>query len=173
MPQKTYRIRKSFLLPLAVDVILLLALLILSCAVRGSALERAVLIVLFIVTLLVLSEAARRVIMIGEGGLKIAKFFRIKDLAWPDITHIGCLSVRSRVYILLTTTQGFYVISNAYDRFSEMIRDIIEHIPSESVEVEAEARGQIEHPTRNVSDLIAAWIAAAVLTGIIYLKLVS
>jgi hypothetical protein len=173
MPQNIYRIRKSFLIPLTIDAVLLFALLILSCLVKGSSLERAILTVFFIAVLFVLVEAAKRAIEIGDEGVKIKKFFRIKSLAWTDITHIGCLIVRSRVYILLTTTKGFFIFSNAYDHFSQMIRDLASHISSETVEVEDGVRAQIENPAHSLTDLVAAWIAAAVMTGIIVIKLIS
>jgi hypothetical protein len=173
MPQNIYRIRKAFLIPLTIDAVLLFVLLILSCIVKGSSLERAVLTVFLITLLFVLVEAARRTIEIGEEGIQIKKFFRIRSLAWIDITHIGCLMVRSRVYILLTTTKGFFILSNAYDHFSQMIRDIVGHIPSETVEVEDGVRTQIDNPLYNLTDLVAAWIAAVLMTGIICFKLIS
>ena len=172
MPQNVYRIRTSFLIPLTIDVVLLFVLIILSCLMKGSSMERAVLAVFLILTFFILIEAYRRTITIGDEGLKIKKFFKIKAVFWSDITHIGCLVIRGRAYILLTTTKGFYILSNAYDRFSQLVRDFIEHIPSETIEIEEEARVQIQHPVHNVSDLIAAWIAASVLTGIICLKLI-
>ncbi len=173
MRQNIYRIRKSFIIPLAIDTVLLSVLFILSCLVRGSLMERGVLALFVLAAFFVLIEATRRTIVISDEGLRINKFFRLKTLAWTEITHIGCLTLRRRVYILLTTTKGFYVMSNAYDRFSPMVRDLVEHVPGETIEVEDEARAQIENPVRNVSDLIAAWVAAAVLSCIIYFKLTS
>ena len=171
MPQNIYRIRTSFLIPLGVDAALLMALLVLSYAVNGSSTEKAVLTLLLITALLAAVEAFKRIVAIGEEGFIVKKFFKSKEIAWRDITHIGCLRVRSRCYILLTTTKGFIILSNAYDQFPRMIADLIGHIPPDSIEIEDEARAQIQNPSRNLSDLIAAWIAACALTGMICLKL--
>lgn len=168
-----YRIRKSFLIPLGLDTLLLLALLILSFLGKGSGIERAVLAVLFLVALFVLQEAVQRAIIVEDAAFRIKKFFKTKALAWTDLTHIGCLMLRSRVYILLTTKKGFYVISNAYDRFPQLIQDLIAHTPSEGIEVEESAKSQVTNPVRNVSDIIAVWFAAVVLAGIIGLKITS
>jgi hypothetical protein len=173
MPEISHRIKKAFLVPLSIDVALLLLLLVLSWVTGTSSLERGVLCVLFLTALLVLAEAGKRAITIVTDGLRIRKFFKIKELLRSDITHIGCMIVRSRVYLLLTTKKGFYVISNAYERFPELIRALIELIPPETVEIEEEVRAQIDRPVHNRSDLIAAWVAAAVLTGIVCLKLIS
>ena len=168
-----YRIRKSFLIPLALDTLLLLVLLILTFPTKGSGTERAVLAILFLVALFVLQEAARRGITIGNEAFHIKKFFKTKTLDWTDLTHIGCLAMRSRIYILLTTKKGLYVISNAYDRFPQLVQDLIAHTPADGIEIEESAKNLVTNPVRNVSDVIAVWFAAIVLAGIIGLKITS
>jgi len=173
MPETVYRIRRSFTIPLAIDVLLLFALLVLSLAVKGSVTERVVLSGFFTVSLLIMIEAVSRKIVISEGGFVLKKLLKTREFLWGDITHVGCLSLRSKVYILLTTKKGFQVLSNAYEPFAPIVRDIVNHLDTEKIEVEAEARMQMDKPTKNLSDLVAAWIAAVVLSGIIYLKLIS
>jgi hypothetical protein len=98
---------------------------------------------------------------------------KTKELLWSDITHVGCLSLRSKVFILLTTKKGFHIVSNAYEPFAPLVRSIVNHLDTEKIEVEGEARMQMDKPTNNISDLVAVWVAAVVLSGIIYLKLTS
>jgi hypothetical protein len=173
MPEAVYRIRRSFIIPLAIDVLLLCILLVLSFAVKGTVTEKIVLTVFFTGSLLILLEALSRKIAINDGGASLKKFFKIKKLLWSDITHVGCLSLRSKVYILLTTKKGFFILSNAYEPFSALIRNIINHLDTEKIEVEGEARAQMERPVENISDLVAVWIAAALLTAIIFIKFIS
>ncbi|HEY5497222.1 MAG TPA: hypothetical protein VIK19_02710 [Syntrophales bacterium] len=173
MPEAVYRIRRSFTIPLAIDVLLLFVLLVLSLTVKGSVTERIVLAGFFTVSLLILIEAVSRKIVITDGGVALKKLMKIKELLWSDITHVGCLSLRSKVYILLTTKKGFHILSNAYEPFAPLVRDIVNHLDTEKIEVEAEARAQMDKPTKNLSDLVAAWVAAVVLSGIIYLKFIS
>jgi len=170
--EATYRIRSSFLVPLGLDVLLLFALLALSLAYQGSGAERAFLAFLSIVSLLFLTEAWNRKIVTSAGGIALKKFLKLRELFWSDITHVGCLKVRSRVYILLTTKKGFHIISNAYDSFATLTAVIIRHLDTEKIEVEAEVREQMEKPIRNISDLVAVWMAAAVLSVIIYMKFI-
>jgi hypothetical protein len=173
MPETVYRIRRSFTIPLAIDVLLLLVLLVLSLAVKGSVTERIVLTGFFAGSLLIMIEAMSRKIMITEGGVVLKKLLKTKELLWSDITHVGCLSMRSKVYILLTTKKGFHILSNAYEPFSTLIRNIVNHLDTEKIEVEGEVRAQMEKPVENLSDLVAVWIAAALLTCIIYIKFIS
>jgi hypothetical protein len=105
----------------------------------------------------------------GDQGIMIRKFMRKKELRWDDITHIGALILRNRVYILLTTVKGFYILSNAYEKFSTLVSNLVGHMDNEKVE--EEVRRQIEHPARNMSDIIMTWFTAMVLAGIIIIKL--
>jgi hypothetical protein len=169
MYQNVYRIRRSFLFPFFVDFILLFFLLLLSYFLSGSKLERILLTTIFVPVLYVLFESSFRMVRTGDQGIMIRKFMRKKELRWEDITHIGALILRKRVYILLTTVKGFYILSNAYEKFSTLVSDLVGHMDNEKVE--EEVRKQIEHPAKNMSDIIMTWFTAVVLAGIIITKL--
>lgn len=173
MAERTYKIRKSFIIPFTLDVLLMGVLVSLVYLWKGSTLEKGVLTLFFIPLIFILREVLIRKVTITEENLSIHKYFRVKKLNWNDITHVGCLIIRSKVYILLTTKKGLQIISNAYERFPNLVQDIISHLPSPEIEVEKEARDQIENPVRNISDLIAAWIAAVILAAIIWVKIGS
>lgn len=169
MYQNVYRIRRSFLVPFFVDFILLFLLLLLSYFLGGSNLERILLTAIFIPVLYVLFESSFRMVQTGDQGIMIRKFMRKKELRWEDITHIGALILRKRVYLLLTTVKGFYILSNAYEKFSALVSDLVGHMDNEKVE--EEVKRQIKHPAKNMSDIIMTWFTAMVLAGIIIIKL--
>ena len=169
MYQNVYRIRRSFLFPFFVDFILLFVLLLLSYFMGGAKLERILLTAIFIPVLYVLFESSFRMVQTGDQGVMIRKFMRKKELRWEDITHIGALILRSRAYLLLTTVKGFYILSNAYEKFSHLGGDLASHMDNEKVE--EEVKRQIEHPAKNMSDIIMTWFTAMVLAGIIIIKL--
>lgn len=169
MYQNVYRIRRSFLVPFFVDFILLFFLLLLSYFLGGSNLERILLTIIFIPVLYVLFESSFRMVQTGDQGIMIRKFMRKKELRWEDITHIGALILRKRIYLLLTTVKGFYILSNAYEKFSTLVSDLVGHMDNEKVE--EEVKRQMEHPAKNMSDIIMTWFTAMVLAGIIIIKL--
>ncbi|HOK05596.1 MAG TPA: hypothetical protein PK836_02120 [Syntrophales bacterium] len=171
--EKTYTIRKSFLIPFGTAVFLLTVLTVTAFVTGASLVERAVLVVLLAPAAFVLREAVTRRVTVGEREISLHRLFRHKTLLWSDITHVGCLLLRGKAYILLTTKKGFHIISNAYEGFSDLVGDILSHLPSGEIEVEAEAKKQAEEPARNVSDVVAAWAAVVVLAGIIVIKWVS
>ncbi len=169
MYQNVYRIRRSFLFPFFVDFILLFFLLLLSYFLGGSKLERISLTAIFIPVLCVLFESSFRIVQTGNQGIMIRKFMRKKELRWEEITYIGALILRKRVYLLLTTVKGFYILSNSYEKFSTLVSDLVGRMDNEKVE--EEVRKQIEHPAKNMSDIIMTWFTAVVLAGIIITKL--
>lgn len=155
-------------MPFGVDVILLFVLLLISILWKGSTMERVVLVVLFVPCLYFFLELLYRKVTIIDGGMAIQKLLRRKDLLWGDITHAGHLIIRKKVYILLTTVKGFLIVSNAYENFSDLTKDICDHLDKEKVE--EQLAGQIEHPVRDISNMISTWVAALVILGIIVTK---
>ena len=172
MYQNIYKIRRSFLVSFSIDFFLLLFLLMLSFYQGGSShLEKIALAVIFIPVFGVFFESLSRKVLTGEQGIMIRKFLRNKELRWEDITHVGALILRKRVYLLLTTVKGFYIISNTCEKFSSLVRDVADHMDEEKME--EEVRKQIEHPVKNISDIVMTWFTASVLVGIIIIKLFS
>jgi len=171
MYRKTFKIKKVFLVAFSVDVVLLCLLLLLSLFFKGSSLERLVLAVIFITALLIFLESLSRKVLTGDQGILIRKFLREKKLLWGDITQVGMLVMRNRVYLLLTTTKGFHILTNAYGEFSGLLREIADHVEREKID--DEVRNQIEHPVKKISDVVSTWFAAAVLVAIIVFKIIT
>ena len=164
-----YRVRKPFRVAVAADLALLSILMALSIFFVGSGAERTALAVIFAVLLLIGIEAFCRRIFVDGEGLVLVKFFRKKRLQWRDITALGCVAVRKKVYFLLTTTKGFHILSNSYERYPDLLRQIIDHIGSEKVD--SDVSSYVDTPLWNRSDLVSAWLAAVVMAGLIALKL--
>lgn len=169
MYQNIYRIRRSFVISLSLVVFLFLVLLLITLLLKGAPLEKKIFILIFIPVLYAYVESLYRKVSTGEQGIMIRKVFRKKELRWEDITHVGALVLRKRSYLLLTTTKGFYILSNAYENYSSLIGDIIIHLDNEKVE--EEVRKQHELPAKNISDIVMIWFTIVVLLGIIATKL--
>ncbi len=169
MYQKTYKIKKSFLIALSAVVVLLFLLLLLSLFFKGSSVEKVVLAVIFISVLLVFLEFMSRKVLTEDQGILIRKFLREKKLLWEDITQVGIVVMRKRVYILLTTIKGFHILTNAYEGFPDLLQGIASHVDKDKMD--EEVWNLLEHPIEKISDTVSTWFAAAVLIIIIILKL--
>lgn len=168
METTTYTTRRDFLIPFSLVFLLLLVLLILSVFDRAFPPEIVVLIVVFVPTLFIFLASVWRRTTIEPDGVRIRKLFRERHLLWKEITNIDVLAVRKKVYLLLTTKKGFYVLANSHEKFTSLVQDIVRHVDPEKVE--EGVRDVIEHPMVRISDMVSSWIAFGILLGAIILK---
>ncbi|MHB8907738.1 MAG: DUF6585 family protein [Syntrophales bacterium] len=168
MPQCLYRIRRAFLIPLGLDVMLLLTLLLMALLLNGDTAERLVFVLFFFPAGYLFLECLRRQVIVAEGGLVIRKLWSEKAISWDEITHVGGLTVHKKVYLLLTTVKGFFIVSSAFEGFSALAGEIAARVGFERVE--EEVRLQADRSVTGIAPVVSAWIAAAVLIGIILLK---
>ncbi len=159
------------MIPFGISTGGLLCLLVLALLCKGSGLERIFLVAITLITIAFFLIARDRRITITDQGIVIRKFFRTKEIHRDEINHVGCVILRKRVYLLLTTTRGFMILSNAYEDFSALVRDIVAQVGPDKVE--EEVRAQTEKPVRNRADVISLWFAVVVISGLIILKLSS
>jgi hypothetical protein len=169
MPQRFHGVRRALLIPLGLDVVLLFGLLTNALLRKGDTAEKLVLGLFFVPALALFLASYRRRVGVGEGGLVIRRFWSDKAFEWDEITHVGCLTLRRKVYLLLTTVKGFFIVSSILERFASLTEAIVAHVGSERVE--EDCRLQAGHDVTGTAPIAPAWIAAAALIGIILLKL--
>ena len=171
MSAQVFKIRRDILIPFGLCAGGMLCLLILALLVKGSALEQALLAVIALVTIALFLTARDRSITFTDRGIIVRKYFRTKEILLEEISHVGCVILRKRVYLLLTTAKGFIILSNAYENFSALVGRMISQVGPEKVE--EEARIQAEKPVMTRSDVISLWFGVVVIVGLVILKLSS
>lgn len=159
------------MVPFAIDMALLFVLIIMSFSTSGTPQESIILILVFIPLAFLFLELTVRKTVVDLEGIKIRKFLRKKELQWRDITNVDLMIVRKKVYLLLTSTKGFHVLSSAYADFTNLVHDIIRGAGDDKVEERVQEIFQ--SPVKRIADAVTAWFAVVILIGIIYLKLFS
>jgi hypothetical protein len=167
---QVYKIKKAFIVPFIVAVALLFVLLGLSL-VNGQTWEKILLAALCVITLAIAVEAYEREFAVSEDGLRIKKFFRTKNFTWAEITHLGVVVMRNKAYFLLTTTKGFYMLSNLLQDHTLLIRHLADKLGDEKVE--AEVKSYLEHPIERTSLMVLTWIALIIIVAVIVTKLIK
>jgi hypothetical protein len=167
---QVYKIKKAFIVPFIVAVALLFVLLGLSL-VNGQTWEKILLAALCVITLAIAVEAYEREFAVSEDGLRIKKFFRTKNFTWAEITHLGVVVMRNKAYFLLTTTKGFYMLSNLLQDHTLLIRHLADKLGDEKVE--AEVKNYLEHPIERTSLMVLTWIALIIIVAVIVTKLIK
>lgn len=169
MVERKYKIRKTFLLPLTLDVALLFVLMVMSLFTDSHPPERIILVLFFIPFLCFLIEASMREVFIGNEGTAIKRFFKKKIIRWEEIRNVDAVILRKKVYLAVTTSKGFHVISNSYEKFPNLVDDIIGRLDDEKVE--ERVRNISAHPIYKRSDIVGAWIIAILIAVILYIKI--
>jgi hypothetical protein len=169
MAQRHYPIRRAFLIILGLDAVLLFCLFLLSLLIKGNTMEKFVLMIFFLPTLVLFLECLLRRVTVVEEGLVIRKLGRNKALLWDEITRVGYLILHRKVYLLLTTVKGFFVISNAFEGFPKLVEEIVARVEPERVE--QDVRLQAGRSLTGVANIFAAWVAAALMVVMIFMKL--
>lgn len=169
MSREIYKIRRAIIVPLGIAVFFLFFLLFLSRLLKFLPGETFVLSVVFLFALYFFLEVFYRQVSIKEDGLEIKKFLRKKELAWNEITHLGCVVMTKKVYFLLTTTKGFCILSNNYEQFPDMLDHLIGRMDRERVE--GEVLDLVRHPLKNNQPVRSAWFMVIIVLAVIALRL--
>lgn len=171
MSQRVYTIRRAFLIPLGIDAFLLFCLWVISLLPQGSTTERLVFAFFFFPSGYLFLDCFFRRITVDEEGIALRRLWREKRIPWEGITHIGGLSLHKKVYLLLTTLRGFFIVSNAYEGFSELTEEIVSRV--EPARVEEGVRQQSRRSPSGISHIAMAWVAAVFMAGIILIKMLA
>jgi hypothetical protein len=171
MSQQGYTIRRAFLIPLGIDALLLFCLLVISLLPQGSTTERLVFVFFFFPSAYLFLDCFFRRVTVDDGGIALRRLWGEKRVPWEGITHIGGLSLHKKVYLLLTTVRGFFIISNAYEGFTGLTEEIVSHV--DPARVEEEVRQQAGRSRSGIAHITMAWVAAVFMAGIILIKMLS
>jgi hypothetical protein len=171
MSQHIYTIRRAFLIPLGIDALFLFCLLVISLLPQGSTTEQLVFAFFFFPSGYLFLDCFFRRVTVDDEGVALRRLWREKRVPWEGITHIGGLSLHKKVYLLLTTVRGFFIISNAYEGFSELTEEIVSH--ADPARVEEEVRRQVGCSPSGIAHIAMAWLAAVFMAGIILIKILS
>lgn len=164
-----YKIKKAFMTPFIIMVLLLFVLLALSFF-SGQPWEQILIGALCVITMGIAVEAWEREFAVSDNGLRIKKFFRVKHFVWTEITHLGIVIMRNKAYFLLTTTKGFYIFSNLLQDHALLIRQLADKLGDEKVEVEV--KNYLDNPIERTSLIVLTWIILMIIIVIILSKLI-
>lgn len=171
MEISTYRIRKTFLIPMGLTVVLG-AVLLLSGFFLDAPTARQVLLALFILpAVIIFIESSWRKVHVYGDHIAVNKVLRTKTMNISDLTAVDAVRIRKRVFVSLSTEESFLILSNGYERFGDLLRDLVKVVPH--AVLSDEVRQMAEEPPKKCSDIFSAWVAVAVLALIIVTQLRS
>jgi len=165
---ESFRVRRAFLIPLSLLVVLMLALLLTSLVQGQPRAKVAILAVILLPVVTLLVESLFRRIAVSTEGVVAHKLLRDKQVPFEQVTAVDLVQVRKRAFITLSRSDDFLIISNAYERFPELVRLLLERAPSAAVTPETRTQGE-NAPVKS-SDIVSCWLAAVLVAFILYLQ---
>ncbi len=169
METHTFSIRKSFLIPLGLVVLLTLILLISCLFLQVPLAKTLILATLLLPAIYLFVESSLRRIIIADDGVQINKLLRNKKISFADMTAIDTVLVRKRAFISLSSEADFIIFSNSYNNFGQLLKELLAKAPQ--AVISEETRQMAANPPEKSSDVFSAWLAVAVLVLIIYVQL--
>ncbi len=169
METRIYSIRKQFLVPLGL-VVLLTLLLLISCLYLQLPMAKTLILAVFMLpAIIIFAESSVRRVVIDEDSILIRKLFRSKQLKYQDLTSIDTVLVRKRAFVSLSTEEDFVMLSNGYDHFDKLVDELLEKVPGAVISEETRQL-KVNLPKKS-SDIFSAWLAVLVLLLILFVQL--
>ncbi len=169
MEQHEFTIRRSFLLPLGLVVLLFLALLV-TCLVLAEPIAKVLILgALLVPTCIIFAESSRRRVSIENDSIRVHKLLRSKQLSYNELTSIDTVLIRKRAFVSLSSEEDFLILSNSYADFGILLHQLLEKAPQQIISEETKQLA-IKPPERS-SDIFSAWLAVGVLLLIIVVQL--
>jgi len=169
MDSSIYSIRKSFLLPLGLVVVLSFILLASALFLQLPMAKTIILAAFLLPVCIIFAESSLRKVSITEDAIEVNKLFRSKRLTYTELTAVDTIQVRKRALVSLSSENDFMILSNSYEQFGQLLKQLVTRAP-ETV-VSDETRQLAENPPKKCSDVFSAWLAVAVLALIIFVQL--
>ncbi|NJC87285.1 MAG: hypothetical protein FIB02_01950 [Desulfuromonas sp.] len=163
---RRYVIRRTFLAPLGLALLLMGALLVVSI-LHGQPAAKVLFLLVFAlpVTVLFVESALRRV-EIDATGITVFRLLRSRRLEFSRVTALEAVQVRSRMFITLAAGDDeFLIISNGYADFPELVRTLVAVLPP--VAITDEARKLADAPPKGHADLVTVWFMVAALVYVL------
>lgn len=162
MAARAFIIRRAFVVPLALLVILTIALLVV-CLIQGQPVAKAVILAGLVLPLVVLLvESAGRRVVVDEQGVTALRPFRKRQMAFDAVTSLETVRVRNRVFMTLVAgDDDFLILSNSYGDFPGLVKALVAAVPDEAITEETRQLA-LDPPTRQ-ADVFTAWFAVVAL----------
>jgi hypothetical protein len=165
---RQFVVRRTFLLPLGLLLVLCLALFVIVQA-KGEPTGKVIILACIILPVAILFlESVFRKAVIGTDGITVYKLLRQKEIRFADVTSVDTVLVRRRAFITLSAGDDFLILSNAYANFPALVKEMLDRIPSPLVS--AETLEMAAAPPSKSTDIVSCWLAVLLVALILYIQ---
>ena len=164
--QQKFSIRRSFLFPLGLLLVLTGALLVL-CVVRGEPTAKILILgfIMLPVVILFVESVFRRTVLTAD-GVHVFKLLRQKELKFAELTAVETVRVRQRAFLTINAGEEFLIIANMYAGFDRLLSSVLAQVPAAAISEETRTLAQA--PPVKHSDIVTLWGLALMMAYLIF-----
>jgi uncharacterized membrane protein len=163
---QTYRIRRSFVLPLSLVVVLCLILVAIVIIQEQPSAKLLVVGCALLPLGYLLFECVVRRIEIDSEGLRMIRLGRVRAFTWAEITAVETVRVRQRAFLTINAGEDFLIIANMYAGFDRLLTSVLERTPTAAISEETRMLAQA--PPVKHSDIVILWGLAIMMAYLIF-----
>lgn len=165
---QTYRIRRSFLLPLGLVVTLCLVLVGIVILQEQPPAKLLVVACALLPLGYLLFECVVRRIEIDNDGLRMIRLGRVRAFSWNEITSLETVRVRQRAFLTVNAGEEYLIIANMYGDFDRLLGTLLERVPATAIS--AETRLLANAPPTKHSDVVILWGLTILMAYLIFVQ---
>jgi predicted ABC-type exoprotein transport system permease subunit len=163
---QTYHIRRSFLFPLALVVLLCLVLAAIVIIQEQPPAKLLVVGCALLPLGYLFFECVVRRVEVDSTGLRMIRLGRVRAFAWDEITTVDTVRVRQRAFLTINAGEEFLIIANMYAGFDRLLSSVLERVPVAAISEETQSLAQA--PPVKHSDIVILWGLALLMAYLIY-----
>lgn len=166
-----FNIRRVFVRSLGF-LLLLLVVLEIVCLVQGEpAVKLGMLGIIILVVAALFSASVSRKLEVHTDRMVLHRFGRTRTLAFSDVSAVESLVMRKRVFLTFCAGDDFIILSNAYDRFAELVEVLLSRVPVQSISDDVR-RVAAAPPVRH-GDVLSCWLGIVLVLVILWHQLAT
>ena len=165
-----FTIRRSFLLPLGLLLLLTLVLFVVVLVQDQPTIKSVILGILLLPISGLFFESYYRRVGIEELEVTVFKPLRLKTIKFADVTSVETIQVKKRAFLTLCSEEDFLILSNAYADFPELVRLLLEKVPAGTIT--DETAKMAEAPPVKSSDIVSCWLGVVLMAIMLVLQFI-
>jgi len=153
----TFTVRRAFLLPVGLLLLVQLALLIVTL-LQNQPPSKSLFVggVVVVLAALLLENSLRRIELDAE-GITVCRIGRRRRVRFAELTEVEAVCIRKRLFVTLWVGESFLLVTNAYGDFATLFQVLLQRVPPGLVS--EEVKGLAAAPPRHNGNIVLCWVA--------------
>lgn len=152
-----FTVRRAFLLPLGLLLLVQVALLVVSL-VQGQEPVKSLFVggVVVLLAGLLVENLLRRIELDAE-GITRCRIGRRRRVRFAELTEVEAVCLRKRLFVTLWVGESFLLLTNTYSDFATLFRTLLQRVPAGLASEEVQRLAAA--PPRHNGNIVVCWFA--------------